>query len=60
MHQLNVTIISIKSGFHLSPHTASKNTKEENCYETFHTFKISLGPLNIVKSVNKSDFKISK
>ena len=27
--------------------------------ETFHTLKLALGPLNIAKCVNKSDFKIS-
>lgn len=27
--------------------------------ETFHTSKLALGPLNIAKCVNKSDFKIS-
>ena len=31
MHQLNVAIIPIKCAFHLSPHTASENTEEENC-----------------------------
>ena len=46
MHELVVKTISIRRGFHLSPHAA------------FHNFKLSLVLLNIVKCVNKSDFKI--
>ena len=59
----NETTISLKGGFHSSLYVASGNTKEEKCYETFHTlttFTLSLGPLNIVINVNRSDFNIFK
>ena len=43
------------------PHAASGNAEGENCYETSHTLKLSLGPLNLVKkSINRSDINISK
>lgn len=56
----NATIISVKCGLHVIPHEALGNTKEGKCYETFHTFKLSLGWLNLLKNVNRSDYKISK
>ena len=36
------------------------NTEEKKCCAMFHTFKLSLGRLNFVKNVNRSDYKISK
>lgn len=44
--------------FSTCQHTAPRN-KGEKCFETFHTFKPSLGPLYIAKNVDLSDFKIS-
>lgn len=57
---LNGTIISLKHDFHLILPTAPGNKKEEKCYEMFSTFKLSSSPLNLVKNVCKSYFKISK
>ena len=57
----NVTIISVEHGFQVSTHAAPGNTKERKCYKTFHSFKLSsLGLLNLVKNVHRSDFKTSK
>ena len=36
-------------GFQLTLHAATGNTEEEKCYETFHTFKLSMGLLTHVK-----------
>ena len=44
----------------LNGYAATWNTKEEKSYKTFHTFQLSLGPINLVIYVNSSDFKISK
>ena len=52
--------VSNDHGFHLSPYRATGNTDEENCCEMFHTFKLSLGSLNLVQRGNRLDFKISK
>ena len=57
--KFNTTITSLKHAFHLSLHVAAGNTEEKH-YETFHIFNLSLGPLNGVNSVNRSDLKISK
>ena len=43
--------MSHEHGFHLSPHTAPVHTKEEKCYETFYTFKLPLGPLNLARTL---------
>ena len=56
----NETIISPKRSFHLSLYVALVNADEKKCYETFHTFKLSLGSLNLVMNVNRSDFNIFK
>ena len=53
-----MTVISLNHVFHLSQHAAPRN-KGEKCFETFHTFKPSLGALHIAKNVDLSDFKIS-
>lgn len=54
---VNLTeVISLKRGFHVSPYVAARSTEEEKCYETLHTFKFSLAPLNLVKHVSRSDF----
>ena len=58
--ELNMTIISLNLGFHLSPHSTPKNAEEEKCYEMAHTFNLSLGLLNLVKVINRSDFKRCK
>lgn len=34
--------------------------KKQKYYETFHTFKLSLGSQNLMKDASKSDFKIVK
>lgn len=57
--KFNMAIISLKHAFHLRLHAAEGNTEEKH-YETFHIFNLSLGPLNGVNSVNRSDLKISK
>ena len=57
--KLKVTIISVKCGFHVTPHEAPGNTKGK-CYETFHTLKLSLDPLNLLKNTNRTDLKIYK
>ena len=48
-----------KNGFHLSLHVAVGNAEEEKYYETFYTLKLTLGPIDIAKNVNRADFKIS-
>ena len=56
-----MTIISLNQGFNLNPYLALGNKKEEKYHETFKkTFKLSRAPLNLVKHVNRSDFKIPK
>ena len=58
--KLNITIISLKLSFQLSPHAALGNIEEGRCYDTFHTFELSLAPLNLNKHVNTSDFNDSE
>ena len=55
-----MTSISLKRGFYLTLHAAAGQTEQEKCYEMFYIFKLSLTPLNLVKHINRSDFKISK
>ena len=45
---VNLTeVTSLKRGFHVSSDAAPKNTEKEKCNERLHTFKTSLGSLNI-------------
>ena len=54
----HVTIISLKHGFHLSPHAECSKKKSVNV--TLHTSKLSLGPMKLSKDINKSGLKIFK
>ena len=63
MHEIisnYLIIISRKHSFYLSLRAATRNSEEKKCYETFHTVKLSLGALHLVKNVNRSDLIISK
>ena len=40
--------------------TVLGNRQEEKCYKVLHAFNTSLGQLNLVMNVNRSDFKNSK
>ena len=57
---LNVAIIWFKGVFRLRPYAVLENTEEQKRQKMFHTFKLSLARLNLVKNANRSDFKISK
>ena len=37
-----------------------KNMEKQKYYEMFCTFKLSVSPLNLVKNLKISDFKISR
>ena len=53
-------IIWFKGVFRLRPYEVLENTEEQKRQKMFHTFKLSLARLNLVKNANRSDFKISK
>ena len=55
--QMKVTILSLKRGFLLSPHTILEIQKKRSVMKGS---KLSLSLLNIAKTVSKSDFNISK
>lgn len=55
--QMKVTILSLKHGFLLSPHTILEIQKKRSVMKGS---KLSLSLLNIAKTVSKSDFNISK
>ena len=60
MHRSKCENYFIKTWFPRSVHAATRNSEEERFFETFKAFKLLLGPLNLAKIVNESDFKISK
>ena len=51
-------VISLKHGFHLSPHAVAGNTEEALWSVPY--FQTLIGSSNLVKNLNRSDFKISK
>ena len=55
-----MAIIWLKGVFRLRPYAVLENTEELKRQKMFHTFKLSLARLNLVKNANRSDFKISK